>query len=430
MGIFDKKHTTQRKFYEAMYRNDLVTMKRKLDKGCDVNGKYGDFNRAALHYAAETNNVEMASLLLGQKANVNIQDSNKWTPVLRAASLGHKDVVKLLVGFDADVNIPNDQGVTCVFYAYKDVSIAEMCVELYNSDVNVRNIHKDTPLHWSIKFSNLAAVRFLVEKGADFNACGRVGITPIHIASSPYGNIDAVRYLVAKGANLHDVDDYGNTCLHWATTRVKGANKSRAGLATVEFLVSEGVLLHQCNNLGKTALDLARTHALTRDSDAIVKYLESVDTRRYGLPLTPPRIRNPQTEWINASRGALIFPREMAGDIIMFASPPSKNSSKQPGTDVNYTPPRFTEEKPKPRSNSDERSRGISMSTRSMSTRGTSHSPYNSGTQKTNSIRIHTQSSIHAHSNGVFASTHPIRHAPASTTQDDVHISFKSEYTE
>ena len=39
---------------------------------------------------------------------MNIPNDYHWTPLYRAATLGHFEIAKLLLDNDADVNIPDD----------------------------------------------------------------------------------------------------------------------------------------------------------------------------------------------------------------------------------------------------------------------------------------------------------------------------------
>ena len=58
----------------------------------------------------------------------------------------------------------------------------------------------------------IKTVAFLVEKGADMNASGQFGWTPLHGAAYQ-GLNDVVEFLVKKGAKLDAFDDFGQTPL-------------------------------------------------------------------------------------------------------------------------------------------------------------------------------------------------------------------------
>ncbi|KIM85030.1 hypothetical protein PILCRDRAFT_67221, partial [Piloderma croceum F 1598] len=55
---------------------------------------------------------EIASFLIDKNAKVDEPDGSGWTPLHIAASAGREDVVRYLVGADANVNAKNDKGLT------------------------------------------------------------------------------------------------------------------------------------------------------------------------------------------------------------------------------------------------------------------------------------------------------------------------------
>jgi len=58
----------------------------------------------------------------------------------------------------------------------------------------------------------------LIDKGADVNARGVRGVTPLHVASN-YGRMEEVELLLAKGANVQAKDDTGLTAADLAEER-------------------------------------------------------------------------------------------------------------------------------------------------------------------------------------------------------------------
>jgi len=81
--------------------------------------------------------------------------------------------------------------------------------------VNARDKDGRTPLHWACRGVHLEVVRFLVDKGADFNVEDSNKIVPLH-SLAVRNNTKAIELLLAKGANV-DAKDYGaNTPLHYA----------------------------------------------------------------------------------------------------------------------------------------------------------------------------------------------------------------------
>lgn len=61
-----------------------------------------------LHFAVESNNIELVTTLIQAGADVNKKDSNGHTPLHLAVYFGKKEIMKLLLEAGADVNIDGD----------------------------------------------------------------------------------------------------------------------------------------------------------------------------------------------------------------------------------------------------------------------------------------------------------------------------------
>jgi len=89
----------------------------------------------------------------------------------------------------------------------------------------------------------------LIEKGADVNATGDKGGTPLHSASWSYGHTEIVKLLIEKRAHVNATDDKGETPLHWA---------SRHGhTGIVKLLIEKGADVNAKNTKGETSFDIA-----------------------------------------------------------------------------------------------------------------------------------------------------------------------------
>lgn len=109
----------------------------------------------------------------------------------------------------------------------------------------------DTLLHTVTVSGNLGLVQFLVSKGADVNAKGEYGITPMSLAAV-YDHDEIVRFLVSKGADMDVRDSSGLTplCTAVITRRFE----------IVKFLVSKGADVNAKDNDGRTPLYWAEGH--------------------------------------------------------------------------------------------------------------------------------------------------------------------------
>ncbi|KDQ07855.1 hypothetical protein BOTBODRAFT_83182, partial [Botryobasidium botryosum FD-172 SS1] len=120
---------------------------------------------------------------------------------------------------------------------------------------------KKGPLHHAVKCPSLAAIRLLLEHGADLNSTDDEGQTPLCDAVK-YARDDndnnIINLLLGRGAN---VNDEGARPLHAAS--------KRGHASTVRLLLKSGVNLRLRNQEGETALHAA----LKRDCAATVSAL-------------------------------------------------------------------------------------------------------------------------------------------------------------
>ena len=103
-----------------------------------------------IHQAAKDGNIEAVKQHLAAGTDVNVKDTNRWTPLHYAAWKGHKKIVVTLIAKGADVNAKNRYGTPLHLSAgsgHKD--IAKLLIA-NGADVNVKDVGGDTPLDWAI----------------------------------------------------------------------------------------------------------------------------------------------------------------------------------------------------------------------------------------------------------------------------------------
>ena len=85
------------------------------------------------------------------------------------------------------------------------------------ADPNARGQYGETPLHrlaWA-SYDNAEAVRLLISRGADVNARSHGGTTPLHLAASWPDNFAIVVALLEAGANPNAMNNNGQTPLYY-----------------------------------------------------------------------------------------------------------------------------------------------------------------------------------------------------------------------
>jgi ankyrin repeat protein len=137
-----------------------------------------------------------ANAFYGKRATVTVTEIvlQGATPILLAAETNNLDVIKVLVDAEADPNIPTEQGTTALMMAA-------------GAGTDVQRARE--PEERAVAAKTAA---YLVEHGADVNAAGQFGWTPLH-AAAYQGLNDVIEYLVGKGAKIDQKDKFGQTPL-------------------------------------------------------------------------------------------------------------------------------------------------------------------------------------------------------------------------
>lgn len=219
-----------------------------LDRGADLNRPMtiGEFRAyTPLHYAAISGNgyaIE-AMIASGQLDNINTTDGNDFSALdlICGADLSRirksfrpdqskegrnarrKGVEALLNNF-ADMRRVDSQGRTILHYAAENnfADLIEILVrnppgmQRRTIDVNVRDKHKETPLHAAARRSQLYAAEKLLEQDADVNAANNNGETPLHqvcisgwdqpATGKPFYSGETACLLMAHGADYKVID--------------------------------------------------------------------------------------------------------------------------------------------------------------------------------------------------------------------------------
>ena len=310
--------------------NDVPGVTRPFNYN-ELIGKHGGL--AALHFAARQGAMTTAEALIKAGANINQRGAgDKTTPVLVAAINGHFDLVSYLLDQGADPNLASDGGVTPLYavinvqwqprsfypqpraYLQQKIGYLELMKKLldkgadpnartnrntwftqYNFDLLRTDDSGATPFWRAAYASDIAAMKMLIEHGADPNIytmkvatrqfnqggtrgggnvdplnrlplpTGAPGTPPLVAAAgagysegfagnahrfAPTGMLAAVKYLVEEvGVDVNAEDEDGNTAVHNAASR--GDNEM------ILYLVSKGADVMKVNRRGMTTVDMA-----------------------------------------------------------------------------------------------------------------------------------------------------------------------------
>lgn len=199
MGNTQTKDDITHDIYDCcLYDNDKG-LERCLKNGVDPNKK-DEIGMRPLEYASS---FECIKLLLEAGAEPNIFfESTSGTPLQIASIRNHTDVVKILLKYGANPNIPNLNGLTALDHACHacnlrgDIDIIETLLA-YGANINHQDASGFTVLHRAVMFGNKILVNIFLEHGADPLIKTNYGKTCIEMAAY-YGHQDMLKMMNGK----------------------------------------------------------------------------------------------------------------------------------------------------------------------------------------------------------------------------------------
>ncbi len=254
-----------------------------LDKDAEIEAKDD-----ALMRAATNGNVEVVRLLLAKDANVTIKDMEGCTPMHHAALKGHASIVKLLVERGADSEDRDNDGWTVLQHASWNGH--EKTVRyLLKNDANVHSRAENgwTALHQATWNGHATVVGRLLKGGADPNETDDEGETPLHQAAWR-GRPAVVELLLQEDADPNLRDRTGQTALHQAA--------SNGSKAVVQLLLDVGADPRVEDD------DDRKPHSLAEENfhHQIAKTLRDRETEVYGDEVLPDTDNIPKTSLPNS----------------------------------------------------------------------------------------------------------------------------------
>lgn len=158
-------------------------------------------------------------------------------PLISAAGHGHVTTLKLLQQSGADIR------------NFKHQCRPQAACEQQTASRPRGKCRPQTALHAAAKSGRVAAVKFLLQSGADVKDLNYAGRTALMSAAS-WNRVSVVKLLLQSGADMKAMDTDGYTALSWA---------AQEGCVDVtEFLLKSGADVKYVDYQGRTALSLAK----------------------------------------------------------------------------------------------------------------------------------------------------------------------------
>ncbi|XP_050306434.1 protein phosphatase 1 regulatory inhibitor subunit 16B [Anthonomus grandis grandis] len=190
---------------EAASRNDIDEVRRLLMKGVSPDSCNED-GLTALHQCCIDDNEPMLSLLLEYGANVNAEDSEKWTPLHAAATCGHLRLVRILIDRGANLLAVNADGNMPYDICEDEQALDYIEGEMAKNGVTQQLIDET---RGSTERKMLADMRLAAQRGDNLEQYDAQGATPLHIAAAN-GYLSVVDFLLDNGVrtDVKDKDDW------------------------------------------------------------------------------------------------------------------------------------------------------------------------------------------------------------------------------
>ncbi len=210
----------------------------------------------ALNDAATSGDIALVNSLLDQGADIDGR-YNDGTALIMAALMGWPDTVKVLLERGADVDTVDSIGLTALIWAIEfsleagDTEGGLAAIRLlleYGADANHATDLGEMPLFLAAEAGSAEAVRMLLEHGADVNAAMPDGSTALLTAAAG-GHCQVAEALLKAGADVNG-SAQGWTPLHFAV--------DNQDVDSVKLFLDAGADIDASNDAGNIPLTLAQ----------------------------------------------------------------------------------------------------------------------------------------------------------------------------
>lgn len=181
-------------YFSAIGSDNAPAVEMLLQRGFDPNTANPQGQRGLI-LALRGSALKVVNVLLAQPTtDINMRTAQDENALMLAALRGYTDVCRKLIARDADVNKP---GWTALHYAatggYTD--IMQMLLE-HHAYIDAASPNGSTPLMMAAMYGTAAAVKLLLDAGADPDLKNDLGLTALDFARKTQ-RVDAVELIAA-----------------------------------------------------------------------------------------------------------------------------------------------------------------------------------------------------------------------------------------
>ena len=238
----------------ASFNGNLAMVKNLAEAGANVNVVNTD-GFTPLHAAVESENPEVVRYLLQRGAKINtatVQDGT--TPLHTACYKGNKEIAQILIVAGANIEAKTVHGatplVTATFYGKKDIV---ECLKANGAKIDVESKEGEVLAKSAITANKTESYDELVKAGADVNMTDENGKTMLQAAVEK-NDVKTVETLIKDGANVNVLCKYKESS---NVTPLMTAVMDKNEAVIKPLLKANADLNVKEKNLGLTALQIA-----------------------------------------------------------------------------------------------------------------------------------------------------------------------------
>jgi ankyrin repeat protein len=210
-------HQAKSTIFGAIHARDCDTVRRLIQSHPILTTIADNRGETLLHIAATIGHPDIVRILLQTNARMNAQNYAGNTPLHLSTSLA----TNALLTQNADMELKNLKGLTALHLAAKNGHLEKVGSLLTaNANIEAKDKQKFTPLHYAARQGHVEIVTMLLARGADINSQNKYGMTPLLFTVSKWtSESEMVSVLLKHDVNLQARDNKGNSALYYAVMR-------------------------------------------------------------------------------------------------------------------------------------------------------------------------------------------------------------------